>query len=77
MRLSCPVVELKSDIFVDWKKDGELIHAGWERFRQDGVQKRTLVIHNIELGDIGVYVCDAVNGFGSVQARYFLYVMGE
>ena len=33
VRLSCPVEATPGPVLLEWSKDGENIHAGWERFK--------------------------------------------
>jgi len=73
VRLGCPV---SSDppAYIDWFKDGDAIHFGWQRYRirtQDSV----LVIRDVDRSDAGFFQCTAVNGFGSVQYKFTVIVL--
>ena len=73
LKINCPV-ESNPAPLVNWKKDDQTIHLGWGRFRLAGNVMR---IKNVEWEDTGVYVCKATNGFGSIEATFFIYVYGE
>lgn len=76
VRLICPVdADPSAGLFVTWQREGESIHAGWNRYRiqDDG---RILRIVEVESEDGGSFVCRAANGFGSVDIKHFLYVYG-
>ena len=71
-RLVCPV-SADPPAYIDWFKDGEAIHIGWQRYRirsQDGV----LVVRDVDRSDAGFFHCTAVNGFGSVEYEYRVVV---
>jgi len=72
LRLVCPVIS-DPPAYVDWSKDGEAIHVGWQRYRirsQDSV----LVVRDVDRSDAGFFQCTAVNGFGSVVYRFSVIV---
>ncbi|CAL1546048.1 unnamed protein product [Lymnaea stagnalis] len=73
-KLSC---EAKTDMpeLTQWKKDGQSIHPGWERFKVS--QEGDLRIKDIEKGDAGLYTCIATNGFGSLSVNYTFIVLDE
>lgn len=73
LKLNCPV-SANPDPIITWKKDGEDIHIGWERYR---VRLDQLHIKAIETGDSGVYVCSATNGFGTVTVQYIICVFAN
>lgn len=61
VRLSCPIDGTPQPIY-EWTKGEEVIpEEGWERMKLQG---KILKIREVTLGDQGVYVCSAVNGFG-------------
>ncbi len=72
LRLTCPV-EADPSTIVEWEKDGEAIHMGWERFTKRS-NDYVLMIKNLEKSDSGIYRCKAVNGFGSVPFQYVISV---
>lgn len=72
LRVICPVDSNPAPI-VTWKKDGDDIHIGWERFR---IRENALQIKAVESGDSGIYVCSATNGFGTVSAQFAICVSG-
>jgi len=72
LRLVCPV---SSDppAYIDWSKDGDAIHIGWQRYRirsHDSV----LVVRGVDRSDAGFFQCTAVNGFGSVVFTFNVIV---
>ena len=73
VRLQCPAQGDPAPI-LDWEKDGEAIHAGWERFK---VGHSALRIKSLAEDDSGKYTCKATNGFGSAELEYWLYVYRE
>lgn len=74
MRLQCPI-EADPPAIVDWEKDGEIIRFGWDRFTVKVKGKdHYLVVKDVERSDTGMYVCKAVNGFGSIVFQYTVTV---
>jgi len=71
LRLGCPVVGHTSPI-ITWYKDGEEVTVGWERYR---VRHDSLQVRDTEPEDSGVFVCQATNGFGSVDVKYLVLVL--
>jgi len=73
VRLVCPVIS-EPPAYIDWSKDGHVVHIGWQRYRvrsQDGV----LVVRDVERSDAGFFQCTAVNGFGSVEYKFRVTVL--
>ena len=74
IKLVCPVSGFP-DIMVEWYKDGEQVDEyTWQGYR---IGKKSLKIRNANVDDTGVFVCKAINGFGSEQVRIELVVVGE
>lgn len=73
IKLPCPV-EAEPAALMQWFKDKYLIHQGWERFK---VTQKWLKIKEIVMEDAGLYVCKAINGFGSVSINVTLRVVGK
>ncbi|XP_066505316.1 fibroblast growth factor receptor-like 1b [Hoplias malabaricus] len=75
VRLPCPVEGDPPPLW-HWLKDGRTVNPGWSRFR---VLRRTnsLKIKEVEAEDAGVYVCRAINGFGSVSLNFTLTIADE
>ena len=71
LRMQCPI-EADPPAIVEWEKDGESIHIGWERYTKKN--KDILQVRDLELSDSGEYQCSAVNGFGSVQVPFTVNV---
>jgi len=71
VRLSCPVAGTPPPM-LEWRKDGAQIRDAWERFSVDG---DTLHVARVTADDAGVYVCDAVNGFGTKRVTTELFVI--
>lgn len=61
--------------FIEWKKDGESINELWDNYKvmKDGF----LRIKDIEVENVGKYVCKVINGFGSILVNYILVVVGK
>ena len=73
VKIICPILGNPTPI-VEWKKGGETIDYSWIRIR---TQKKSLKIRRAEEADTGVYVCKGVNGFGNVEVRVDLIIIGE
>ena len=71
VKLLCPVHGHPAPM-VTWSKDGEVINFAWNRFR---VSKRQMKIKGVIKEDTGVYLCKAINGFGSVEIKVELIVI--
>ena len=76
LRLGCPVDGGgggDAAPIMTWFKDGdELSAVGWERYR---VRHDALYVRDTEPTDSGVFVCQATNGFGSVDVKYLVLVL--
>ena len=59
---------------IEWKKGGETIDYSWIRIR---TQKKAMKIKKAQEVDTGIYVCKGVNGFGNVEVRVDLIIIGE
>jgi len=70
--MQCPI-EADPPAMIEWKKDGESIHFGWERYSTKN-NDYILQVKDLEKSDSGVYQCDAVNGFGSVEVAFNVIV---
>ena len=73
VRLHCSV-DADPPALLQWTKDDEGIHSGWERFK---VGQGSLRIKDVTEDDSGHYVCRATNGFGSVNIEHDLYVISK
>ncbi len=73
VKITCPILGNPTPI-VEWKKGGETIDYSWIRIR---TQKKSLKIRRAQEEDTGVYVCKGVNGFGNVEVRVDLIIIGE
>jgi len=73
LRLVCPVESPPPPPIVTWTKDGEAVHLGWERYRVHG---GVLRVRDVRVADSGVFVCQATNGFGSLDVKFLVYVYG-
>lgn len=73
LRLVCPVESPPPPPIVTWTKDGQAVHLGWERYRVNG---GILRIRDVNVADSGVFVCQATNGFGTIDVKYLVYVYG-
>lgn len=73
--IQCPAEGAPQPLIM-WTKDGESITHAWNRFRQMN-NDRDLRIKNVALEDAGLYKCQAVNGFGTVDLEYTVVVIGK
>ncbi len=73
VKITCPILGNPTPI-VEWKKGGETIDYSWIRIR---TQKKSLKIRRAQEEDTGVYVCKGVNGFGNVEVKVDLIIIGE
>ena len=70
IKLVCPVFGSPQPI-VEWRKDGESIDYSWTRVKTN---KNYLKLKQAQKSDTGIWVCRAVNGFGSVSVNIELVV---
>jgi len=70
VKLLCPIVASPKPI-VEWYQDDHLVTAAWERYRTN---RKHLRIKPVTLSDSGLFVCKAVNGFGSLSVKIQLVV---
>ena len=73
VRLSCPVAATPPPM-LEWKKDGTQILDAWDRF---SLHENMLRVSRVTADDAGVYVCIAINGFGTMRVATELFVIGE
>ena len=73
MKIQCPIVGNPTPI-IEWKKGGETIDYTFIRIRTKGRQLR---IKKAQEDDTGVFICKGVNGFGNVEVRVDLIVIGK
>ncbi|XP_043223787.1 fibroblast growth factor receptor-like 1 [Amphibalanus amphitrite] len=71
VRLSCPVAATPPPM-LEWKKDGTQILDAWDRFT---LSENMLRVSRVTEDDAGVYVCIAVNGFGTMRVATELFVI--
>ena len=70
VKMVCPVYGSPQPL-VEWSKDGESIDYSWTRVKTN---KNYLKLKQAHKSDTGVWLCRAVNGFGSVSVRIELVV---
>ena len=70
LKMVCPVLGNPAPI-VEWSKDGENVDYSWTRVKTN---KNYLKLRGAQKADTGVWVCRAVNGFGSVSVDLELVV---
>ena len=70
IKMVCPVLGNPAPI-VEWSKDGENVDYSWTRVKTN---KNYLKLRGAQKADTGVWVCRAVNGFGSVSVDLELVV---
>ena len=73
VKLLCPIVGSPKPI-VEWYQDDHLVTAAWHRYRAN---RKHLRIKPVTLSDSGLFVCKAVNGFGSLSVKIQLVVHGK
>ncbi|GFS20421.1 fibroblast growth factor receptor-like 1 [Elysia marginata] len=69
-----------SDIYLEWKKDGQALNPGTSRYLiKDTVDRsrKILRIRPVQMIDAGVYTCTATNGFGHDSCNYTVVVKDE
>ena len=76
LRLACPVESPPPPPLVTWTKDDETVHPGWERYHVDP-HSDVLTVRDVGVEDSGVFVCQATNGFGTIDVRFLVYVHGQ
>ncbi|KAF0290017.1 Fibroblast growth factor receptor-like 1 [Amphibalanus amphitrite] len=67
----CPVAATPPPM-LEWKKDGTQILDAWDRFT---LSENMLRVSRVTEDDAGVYVCIAVNGFGTMRVATELFVI--
>ena len=68
LELRCPVT-IAPDLSVQWSKNNEDLDSMWTT--PNLLIKRFLLkILRVHITDAGLYKCNVVNGFGSVQAQF-------
>lgn len=72
VKIQCPISGNPTPI-IEWKRGGETIDYSFIRFRTKGRQLR---IKKTQEDDTGVYICKGVNGFGNIEVRVDLIVIG-
>ena len=72
VKIQCPISGNPTPI-IEWKKGGETIDYTFIRIRTKGRQLR---IKKSQETDTGVFICKGVNGFGNVEVRVDLIVIG-
>ncbi|XP_033122405.1 fibroblast growth factor receptor-like 1 isoform X2 [Anneissia japonica] len=73
IKLECPAIGSPPPLII-WKKQDERIRTDWERYKINK-DRPSLKIKNVQMEDAGEFVCQATNGFGSVNIKYTLTVI--
>lgn len=73
VKLTCPVYGVPAPM-IQWSKNGQHIDFHWERHK---AKKNILKIKHVTEDDTGIFMCKAINGFGSIQVRVELIVIGK
>lgn len=79
IKIPCPI-DGDVPLFVSWKKGDEPIYEGlWPRFKLKEDKGFELSIKNLEIGDAGIYSCNAANGNGPLPKplNFTLHVLGK
>lgn len=71
VKLTCPVYGVPAPM-IQWSKNGQHIDFHWERHK---AKKNILKIKHVTEDDTGIFMCKAINGFGSIQVRVELIVI--
>jgi hypothetical protein len=66
--LHCPVTNAV-DLSIQWSKNNEDIDSMWSSDNLS-IKRLQLKIVHAQITDAGLYQCNVVNGFGSVQAQF-------
>lgn len=75
IELNCPV-NSSPDLSIQWAKNNEDLDPMWSPANLL-IRKLVLKIEHVQSSDAGLYKCNVVNGFGSVQAQFRLNVKGK
>ena len=73
VKIQCPISGNPTPI-IEWKKGGETIDYSFIRIR---TKNKALKIKKSQEDDTGIYICKGVNGFGNVEVRVDLIVIGN
>lgn len=75
VELNCPVSNTP-DLSFQWSKNNEDLDPIWPSPNVD-IKRSILKIRQVQLSDAGLYKCNVVNGFGSIQAQFHVNVRCE
>lgn len=75
VELQCPVTPVP-DLSIQWSKNNEDLDPMWTSSNVM-IKRLTLRIQRVQASDAGMYKCNVVNGFGSVQVQFRLNVHCE
>lgn len=73
VKIQCPISGNPTPI-IEWKKGGETIDYSFIRIR---TKNKALKIKKSQEDDTGIYICKGVNGFGNVEVRVDLIIIGN
>ena len=73
VKIQCPISGNPTPI-IEWKKGGETIDYSFIRIR---TKNKALKIKKSQDDDTGIYICKGVNGFGNVEVRVDLIIIGR
>ncbi|CAF0791282.1 unnamed protein product [Rotaria sordida] len=68
IELHCPVI-ITPDLSIQWSKNNEDLDPMWSSSNLV-IKRFILKIHQAHSTDAGLYKCNVVNGFGSIQAQF-------
>lgn len=73
--IQCPATGVPVPSIV-WLKEGQLLNeeAGHIEYQKKGMQ---LMVENAEVGDTGLYTCNAINEAGEAEIHFKLQVQGN
>jgi hypothetical protein len=73
VKIQCPISGNPTPI-IEWKKGGETIDYSFIRIR---TKNKAMRIKKSQEDDTGIYICKGVNGFGNVEVRVDLIIIGN
>lgn len=76
VQLPCPVEGDPDTLFFEWYRDREPLDT-FADARYRVINSGSLRIKSVIPEDTGLYICKAVNGFGSVEVKVTLLVLGK
>ncbi|CAF1430385.1 unnamed protein product [Adineta steineri] len=76
IELQCPVTN-SPDLSIQWSKNNEDLDPMWSSSSNLVIKRFLLKIRQAHLTDAGLYKCDVVNGFGSIQVQFRINIKSD